>query len=167
MRRLSLLVSVGVLLLAGTGPRGDGGQAAPREYAVKRQSKVMIPMRDGVRLAAEVFRPDAPGKFPALMCLRYWQTGVTEATAFARRGYVALLVDSRGRGNSEGKWEFYVHEPRDGYDAQQWVGEQDWCDGKVGMFGQSYNAFTQLMPAPLGSPYVKCLFPHEGQQTNF
>ena len=129
--------------------------------------KVMVPMRDGVKLAATIYRPNTESKFPTLLLLRYWQTGDDEARYFAPRGYACVLVDSRGRGASEGTWDPYVNEPQDGYDAQQWIGAQSWSTGKIGTFGQSYNAFTQLMSAPLGSPYLKCLFPIEGQQTCF
>ena len=138
-------------------------------YRVIRESKVPVPMRDGVNLGADIYRPDAPGKFPVLMVLRYFRGGHQNETAefFATRGYMVALVDSRGRGDSEGKWAPYVNEPQDGYDAQQWLGRQSWSNGMIGAFGISYNGFTQVMPAPLGSPYLKCLVPQECQQTNF
>ena len=126
-------------------------------------------MQDGVNLAAHVYRPDAPGKFPALMLLRYFRAPFQNEHAeyFAKRGYAVALVDSRGRYDSGGKWVPYVNEPRDGYDAQQWLGQQPWSNGEIGTMGISYNGFTQVMPAPLGSPYLKCLVPRENQQTNF
>ncbi len=89
------------------------------------------------------------------------------ADFFVPRGYVCVLANSRGRGGSEGEWDPYVNEPRDGFDAQQWVGQQPWCNGKVGTFGQSYNAFTQTMSAPLANPHLKCMVPVEGQQSFF
>ena len=134
-----------------------------------RQTKIDVPMRDGVRLRAAIHRPDAAGKFPALMLLRYFRGKHQEQQAefFAKRGYAVALIDCRGRYDSEGTWLPYVNEPQDGYDAQQWLGAQPWCSGKIGTFGISYNAFTQLMPAPLASRYLKCLVPLEGQQSNF
>jgi putative CocE/NonD family hydrolase len=156
-----------------TGPvdlsRGGTPLRTPSEprYKVTVERNVRIPMRDGVTLAAEVHRPVSAEQFPALMQLRYYQTGADQAQYFARRGYAAVLVDCRGRGGSDGAWDPYVHDPQDGHDAQQWIGRQPWCTGKIGTFGQSYNAFTQLMPAPLASPHLTCLFPVEGQQTNF
>jgi putative CocE/NonD family hydrolase len=140
--------------------------AEPAKYAIKKE-RLAVPMRDGVKLSAEVWRPDVDGKFPALLLLRYWQTGQQEAEYFAARGYAVVMVDSRGRGKSEGEWYMYRNEPRDGFDVQEWLGSQAWCSGKIGTFGQSYNAFTQLMPAPLGSKHLTCLFPIEGQETNF
>lgn len=140
--------------------------AVPKlDYTV--EEKVPVPMRDGVKLAAKIYRPKAPGKYPTLLCRRYWQTGDEEAEHFVELGYAVALVDSRGRGASEGVWRLYESEPEDGYDTQQWLGQQPWSTGRIGGFGQSYNAFTQLMPAPLGSKYMKCLFPIEGQQTCF
>lgn len=141
--------------------------AAEGDYRLVTE-KLKIPMSDGVHLAATVIRPDAPGeKFPALMLLRYWQTGEQEANVFAPKGYACVLVDCRGRGASEGKWVMYVNDPKDGFEAQQWIGKQPWCDGGIGMFGQSYNGFTQTMTTPLASPHLKCIMPVEGQQTNF
>lgn len=140
--------------------------SAPR-YEVKVEKNVRIPMRDGVTLAADLYRPDAAGAFPALVTLVYYPTGGQDAERFARHGYVGVVVNSRGRNGSEGEWDPYVNEPRDGHDAQQWIGQQAWCNGKIGMFGQSYNAFTQIMSAPLASPHLLCLLPVEGQQTNF
>jgi len=156
----SAIVSPGV-----GGP--DPARGAEPVYQVIHETKVPVPMRDGVKLAAEIFRPDAPGKFPVVMLLRYFREGADRGEFFARRGYVVALVDCRGRYDSEGTWVPYVHEPQDGYDAQQWLGVQPWSTGKIGTFGISYNGFTQLMPAPLASPHLKCLCPHEAQQTNF
>jgi len=124
-------------------------------------------MRDGVKLAAEIFRPDAPGKFPVLMLHRYFREGADRGEFFASRGYVVALVDCRGRYDSEGIWVPYVNDPRDGFDAQEWLGQQPWSSGKIGTFGISYNGFTQLMAAPLASRYLTCMVPQEAQQTNF
>ena len=59
------------------------------------------------------------------------------------------MVDSRGRYESEGEWRAYVDEAQDGYDTQQWIGAQAWCDGNIGMFGISYPGFTQILPGPV------------------
>lgn len=130
-----------------------------------------VPMRDGVRLSADIYRPDAPGKFPALLLRTYWgkhEPGkMRMALYFANRGYAVVMEDVRGRFDSGGVWTPYIHEPLDGYDTQMWVGKQLWCNGKIGTFGESYDGFTQLMPAPLRSPYVKCMVPFACQQTNF
>ena len=163
-----LAVSGTVLLFCSAGGWADADQqGSTPEYRVEVKKGVRIPMRDGVTLAADVYRPDASGKFPALMTLAYYPTGARDAEFFARHGYASVIVNSRGRNGSGGEWDPYVNDPRDGHDAQQWIGGQDWCNGKIGMFGQSYNAFTQIMTTPLASPYLKCILPLEGQQTNF
>jgi putative CocE/NonD family hydrolase len=170
MRHCAAIAVLVLPSLAAWGPAGRLAAAAEGskpEHRVRVDRNVRIPVRDGITLAAEVHRPDAPGRFPALMQLRYYPAGAAEAAFFARHGYVCLLVDCRGRGGSEGQWDPYVNDPRDAHDAQQWIGRQPWCTGRIGMFGQSYNAFTQIMSAPMGSPHLKCIFPLEGQQTNF
>ena len=166
---LTLLLVTGVAACAGIGPQGSEEPRSQPEYRIKTQINLKVPMRDGVNLAADVFRPDAPGKFPTLLLRSYHGTQgyMTRALYFARRGYAVVMVDVRGRYDSDGEFEFYVYEPEDGYDTQQWVAKQSWCNGKIGLFGHSYNGFTQLMPAPLQSPHVLCMIPSSCQQTNF
>ena len=147
-------------------------EPGPEQYAVKVKINVQVPMRDGVNLSADIYRPDAPGQFPCLLLRTYWGNNIGPLKVpwglyFARRGYGVALVDVRGRYDAEGVWEPYVDEPQDGYDTQQWLGQQDWCNGSVGTFGRSYDGFTALMSAPLGSPYLKCMVPASNQQTNF
>jgi len=152
-------------------PRGDSGDAeaacAGPPYAVRVEKNVRIPLRDGVTLAADIWRPACAGQFPALLQVSYYVTGPGLAEPLAPRGYVCVLANSRGRGGSEGDWDPYVHEPQDVFDVQQWVAQQPWCNGRVGMFGQSYNAFTQIMSAPLANPHFVCMVPVEGQQSFF
>ena len=85
--------------------------------------------------------------------------GNTEADYFAGQGYVVVIQDTRGRYESEGLFDAMQPEALDGYDTQQWVGDQPWCNGKIGTFGGSYVGFTQWMPAPLRSPYLVTMFP--------
>jgi neutral ceramidase len=141
--------------------------AADLPSRIKIEKNVRIPLRDGITLAADVYRPDAEERFPALLQVSYYVTGPGPAEFLVPRGYVCVLANSRGRGGSQGEWDPYVNEPNDGFDAQQWVGQQPWCTGKVGTFGQSYNAFTQIMSAPLANPHLVCMVPVEGQQSFF
>jgi putative CocE/NonD family hydrolase len=142
-------------------------KSVPAPLAVRVEKNVRIPMRDGVTLAAEVQRPEVDGQFPALLQMSYYVTGPGPVEALVPRGYVCIMANSRGRGGSEGDWDPYVNEPRDVYDAQEWAAHQPWCNGRVGMFGQSYNAFTQTMSAPLANPHFQCMVPVEGQQSFF
>jgi putative CocE/NonD family hydrolase len=138
---------------------------------IKLQSNVKVLMRDGIHLAADIYRPAGPGKFPCLMMLSpYWKqrpADVDSAVYYAKKGYAVTLLDSRGRHDSEGVWVPYIHEPQDGFDAQQWLGQQPWSNGKIGTFGSSYVGFTQVMPAVFRSPYLKAMVPAANQQTNF
>lgn len=130
-----------------------------------------VPMRDGVVLSADLYRPLAGGPFPALLCRTIYDNQqdryVGWAHRFARNGYAVVLQDCRGRYDSEGVWEPYLCEPLDGYDTHQWLGQQPWCDGQIGTFGISYVGFTQILPAPYRSPYLKALVPTANQEDNF
>jgi putative CocE/NonD family hydrolase len=142
---------------------------APIPEGVKFEKNLLVPMRDGVRLAADVYRPDREGKFPVLLSRTPYNKDGQRALAsfFAQNGYVAVVMDSRGLYASHGKWHPYVDEAQDGFDTQQWIGQQPWCDGKIGMFGTSYPGFTQLLPAPFRSPYVKAIMPVAAQSDNY
>jgi putative CocE/NonD family hydrolase len=126
-------------------------------------------MSDGVTLGGDIYRPDRPGKFPVLLCRTpYNKNGQAKwGDFFAQHGYAVVVVDSRGLNASGGKWRPYIDEGRDGYDTQQWIGQQPWCDGKIGMFGRSYPAYTQVISAPYRSPYVKAIMPEAAQSSNF
>jgi len=130
-------------------------------YQVIEELDVKVYMRDGIRLSTNIYRPDAPGNFPVLLMRSPYGNGGPddrEGHYYARRGYVVVIQDTRGRYGSEGIFDAMQPEALDGYDTQQWVGEQSWCNGKIGTIGGSYLGFTQWMPAPLGSPYLKTMF---------
>jgi len=139
------------------------------QTGIKVDTNVLVPMRDGERLAADIYRPNSTGKFPVLLCRTpYGKSGQADFARFlAQNGYAVVVMDSRGIYASHGEWHPYTDEARDGYDTQQWIGQQTWCDGKVGMFGRSYPGFTQLLPAPYRSPYVKAIMPEAAQSSNF
>src|SRR5688572_31675563 len=117
-------------------------------YGIIVAKDVMVPMRDGVRLATDVYRPARGGEplagpFPAILCRtpydktdrRYSEI----ADYFTPRGYVVVLQDFRDRYRSEGSGEYEhtatPHEGRDGYDTVEWIAAQKWCSGKVGTVG--------------------------------
>ena len=139
--------------------------------AIHIQLDVRIPMRDGVDLYGALYRPEAAKRFPVILTRTIYSTQhpyyVEMAQRFAAAGYGVLLVDSRGRYESAGEWNPYFCEVEDGFDTQQWVGSQTWCDGNIGMFGRSYVGYTQILPAHLRSPYVKALVPMANQEDNY
>jgi len=120
---------------------------------------VAIPMRDGVRLEATVALPAGDGPFPAVLVrTAYNRTGAYGAE-FTDRGIAFVIQDCRGRYGSEGDWYPFVHEADDGFDTLEWMAAQPWCNGRVGMSGDSYIAATQFYVAPTGSPHLAALNP--------
>jgi len=156
MKGMILFISLALLCpVAGQSPTQP-------TYKVIIELDVKVPMRDGVRLSTNIFRPDDPGKFPVLlMRTPYGNGGAGNQGAYfgASSGYVVVVQDTRGRYESEGVFDAMQPEAPDGYDTQIWIGEQPWCNGKIGTFGGSYVGFTQWMPAPLQSPYLVTMFP--------
>ena len=105
-------------------------------------------MRDGVRLNATVYRPHAQKEpLPVIFELTPYISDSYHERAyyFAQHGYVFALVDVRGRGNSEGKFEPFLQEPHDGHDVVEWLARQPWSNGKITMWGGSYAGFDQWM----------------------
>ena len=135
------------------------------------QLDIRIPMRDGVRLYGALYRPNTGDCFPVILSRTIYSTQhpyyVQMAQRFAAAGYGVLLVDSRGRYESDGVWHPYFCEVEDGYDTQQWLGAQPWCDGCIGTFGRSYVGYTQILPAHFRSPHVKALVPMANQEDNY
>jgi putative CocE/NonD family hydrolase len=155
-------------------------------FEVKPRETVLVPMRDGVHLAIDVYRPDAEGKFPALLayCVYgkslqvlpvrqpqgrenslVWD-GTMEAgntRYFVSRGYVHVIADVRGCGDSEGEYVGMCGhtDGEDGYDLIEWIAQQPWCDGNVGMVGISYLAAVQVYTAIEQPPHLKAIFPWE------
>ncbi|MDE2127608.1 MAG: CocE/NonD family hydrolase [Armatimonadetes bacterium] len=129
-------------------------------FTVTRETDVKVPMRDGVLLAADIYRPAAPGRYPAILSRTpYGRTVAGEGEFYARRGYVYVSQDTRGRGNSTGVFRPFVDECDDGYDSIEWLAKQPWCDGRVGMIGASYGGFVQWAAASENSPHLKCIVP--------
>src|ERR1019366_8284837 len=78
---------------------------------------------------------------------------------FARRGYIFTLVEARGRGNSEGKFDPFFREPQDGYDTVEWLAKQSWSNGKIAMWGGSYGGFDQWLTLREQPPHLVAIFP--------
>ncbi len=130
-------------------------------FGVKVDKGVKMITRDGVTLVADVIRPDAPGRYPVILeRTPYGRTSSTVGGPFyASRGYVFVSQDCRGRNDSGGEWDPFMHERKDGYDAVQWVAGQPWSDGNVGMIGGSYGGFVQWAAAVENPPALKCILP--------
>ena len=141
-------------------------------FGVHEIDDVPVAMRDGVDLLADVFRPDADGRFPALLAFSCYPRqiqntrvplGFVEAGAsdfFVPRGYVHVIANARGTGGSGGTWSLLDQQERDDlYDLIEWIAVQPWCDGNVGMIGISYFAMAQIAAAVAKPPSLKAIFP--------
>jgi predicted acyl esterase len=125
----------------------------------------MVPMRDGVDLATDVYLPEGDGPFPAVLVRlpydkngRYcWMPFI--ARHFTARGYAFLPQDVRGKFRSGGEPVAFVNEVPDGYDTIEWITVQPWSNGDVGMWGDSYYGFTQWAAVASGHPALKAIVP--------
>ena len=97
------------------------------------EKDVPVPMRDGVVLRANVFRPDAPGSFPGILVRTPYGKAESGQERYVRAGYVVAVQDTRGRYKSEGVWHMLNDDGRDGYDCCEWIGGQSWSNGRIGM----------------------------------
>jgi putative CocE/NonD family hydrolase len=140
----------------------------PKAYVptndVVMDNLVAVPMRDGVKLFADVYRPKEPGKYPVIVSRTPYSTerapSAYEAPMFfAQRGYVFVFQDVRGRHESEGKWEPFRNDIEDGYDTIEWAAAQPWSNGKVGMEGGSYLGHVQWRAAMARPPHLTTIFP--------
>ena len=126
---------------------------------------VMVPMRDGVRLATDIYFPEGPGPFPVILERDPYSNGtegnyyLEKGQFWASHGYCFLHQDVRGRHDSEGAWYAFMNEAADGYDAIHWAGQQPWSNGKVATVGGSYMAFDQWQAASMQSPYLQSMIP--------
>ncbi|WP_422930718.1 CocE/NonD family hydrolase [Singulisphaera sp. PoT] len=163
-----------VLLLIGTigQPSPDAraqapaGSSRPASFDVVVEKNVPVVVRDGTRLAADLYRPARGDKavaerFPALLTRTpYNKDGVADdARYYASRGYVVVANDVRGRYASEGRWRLIADDPADGYDVVEWIAARPWSDGKVGTFGTSYPGGTQHAMAEMKPPHLTTMIP--------
>jgi len=132
--------------------------------SVRIDRDVEARMRDGVVLRADALRPDRPGRFPALLVRTPYgkkaEWGDDDfAMRAARAGYVVVVQDVRGRYRSEGVFDPYRQEGRDGFDTIAWVAGLPYCDGRVGTTGLSYPAAVQWLAAVEAPPQLKAMAP--------
>jgi putative CocE/NonD family hydrolase len=169
--------------VAGLGPgerRLNGEQTTGRtyrslsepEFETRRTNNVEIAVRDGTILMADLFQPDAAGRFPALLSFSPYPRQIQDVSAplgfieagrsdfFVPRGYVHVIANARGTSGSGGTWTMLdTQEREDLYDLIEWIAAQPWCDGNVGMLGVSYFAMAQLAAAVTKPPHLKAIAP--------
>ena len=132
---------------------------ALRAADVVTEQDVMVPMRDGVKLATDIVRPSAEGKYPAVLTRTPYRKNVGPLSFIAKMGFVLVDQDVRGRFNSEGEFSAFQNEGSDGYDTIEWIARQPWCDGNVAMAGGSYLGLTQVAAAAERPPHLRCILP--------
>lgn len=133
----------------------------PPENKIIVEKDIMIPMRDKIRLATDIYKPKKEGKYPVILCrLPYGKDLLGEfGKVFAQRGYIFVIQDCRACFKSEGEVFIpFVTDERDGRDTIDWIIKQPWFDGKLGLWGASYFGYTQWAIADK-NPYLKCFHP--------
>lgn len=168
-----------VMLLSGWLPviaLGDSAAPASDAALVDFRLNTLIPMRDGVQLHAALYTPrDSKSPGPCIFTLTPYITSTyhDRGIYFAAHGLSFLVVDTRGRGDSQGRFEPFIEEARDGHDIVEWLARQPYCNGKIGMSGGSYTGYDQWATAkefpphlativPAASPYAGVDFPMRG-----
>lgn len=144
-------------------PHGAAQAQTPAPDGIVRESGVAVPMRDGVILRAEVWRPAATGKFPTLVYRTpYGAKRALDSSIMAKAvacGYAVVVQDVRGRYESAGEYLAYPQEGRDGYDTIEWAARQPWSDGNIGTFGLSYPGAVQWLAAMERPPHLRAMVP--------
>lgn len=168
-------------------------EIAEPKYEIKVEKDVMVTMRDGVRIAIDIYHPDVEGeKFPVILCWGEWGKDAQDIVAWMKdypqryldtpfwngsiegcdftytvpRGYIHVIAEPRGIGNSEGVnlGDASLHDRRDIYDTVEWIAAQPWCTGKVVMMGPSSYSRAQLMAGQEPSPHLYALRPDEAPE---
>ncbi len=168
--RLSLFILVSFLFLQNTRAQ-DSNEILTKlgEIAIIDQ-KVMMPMRDGVRLATDIYRPKTDEKVPIIFSrtpynFNSWGDGeertrtAQRAYEVVKRGYAYVVQNERGRYFSEGEWDILGMPLTDGYDAFSWMKDQSWSNGKIGTYGCSSTAEWQMAVAALDHPSHAAMVP--------
>jgi putative CocE/NonD family hydrolase len=139
----------------GKKPNPDASKTVNFTWGVK------IPMRDGVKLNGTVYKPRDGKPTPVIFTLTPYtmESSHGRGIYFSQHGYAFVTVDCRGRGNSEGIFEPFASEARDGHDITEWLAAQPWCDGQVAMWGGSYGGYDQWLTLREFPPHLKTIVP--------
>lgn len=138
-------------------------EKGPALNGVRIERHREVVMRDGVKLYADIYLPEAPGKYPTIVIRTPYglqRDGMHQAVVkYAQRGYAVVVQDVRGRYESEGKWEPFRDEANDGFDTIEWAAAQSFSNGKVGTQGGSYLGHNQWQAAAQNPPHLVAIFP--------
>ncbi|MGE4568760.1 MAG: CocE/NonD family hydrolase, partial [Bacteroidales bacterium] len=151
--RIAACISSGILLICMLGSCSSSALTG---------KKVMVPMRDNVRLSTLLLFPESnqPSYPVVLIRTPYQKERLAPHYQFlVENGYVVAIQDVRGRFGSRGVFEPFVKEGPDGYDAIEWIASQPWCNGNIGMIGASYDGWAQYCAAVEKPPHLKTIIP--------
>src|SRR5229473_4266516 len=128
------------------------------------ETNLPVPMRDGVRLFADVYRPAQAGRYPVLLQRTAYDKNAgraqfLDAIRAAESGYAVVVQDTRGRYASEGEFAPFLSESLDGFDTVEWCAAEPWSNGRVGMYGISYVGATQWLAAIAAPPHLRAIIP--------
>lgn len=149
--------------IQGSEPHGAGGMT--RLLAVRGPERAEMTTRDGVRLVADIWRPEAPGRFPVLLMRQPYgrriasTVGYAHPAFYAARGFVVAIQDVRGAGESGGEFLAYANEAEDGADAIAWAASLPAGNGRVGMYGFSYQGAAQTLALSQAPPALRAIAP--------
>jgi len=143
----------------------DSPDAAKFKAIAESDTMIMVPMRDGVGLATDVYLPKGDGPFPAVFVKTPYNFNKIQGSSLSmgieavERGYALVVQNERGRYYSEGEWEILGKPRTDGYDALTWIEEQEWSSGKVATWGCSSTAEWQMALAAQNHPAHAAMIP--------
>src|SRR6476660_9516832 len=156
-------------------PGRDYRNLSQPQYQIRSENNVAVTVRDGTKLMVDVHRPNADGRYPALIAASPYPRQIQDLGApagfieagptdfWVPRGYVHVIANLRGTGGSGGTFGFFDgQERRDLYDLVEWAAQQPWSDGNLGMVGISYFACTQMVAAVERPPHLKAIMPIAG-----
>lgn len=169
LQALLFLGLLAIALPAFSQDEADAFWAEVQEIAIVEQ-KVMMPMRDGIRLATDIYRPKTDEPVPVIFSrtpynFNLYSEGklnkrqIQRAMEAVKRGYAYVVQNERGRYFSEGEWDILGVPLTDGYDAFSWMADQEWCNGKIGTLGCSSTAEWQMAVAALDHPSHAAMVP--------
>ena len=169
-RTIHCLALVVLVMLSVLPVRAQNNLRAELEEIAIIDQKVMMPMRDGVRLATDIYRPKTDQPVPIIFSrtpynFNPWRDGAESTRGYqsaleaVKRGYAYVVQNERGRYFSEGEWDILGTPLTDGYDAFEWMASQEWSNGKVGTIGCSSTAEWQMAVASLDHPAHAALVP--------
>ena len=166
----TFIISLVLFVLSSTFTQAQDDVLSQLDEIAIIDSKVMMPMRDGIRLATDIYRPKAEGTYPIIFSrtpynFNTWVDGerrlreAKRAYEYVKKGYAYVVQNERGRFFSEGEWDILGVPLTDGYDAFEWMKNQSWSNGKIGTLGCSSTAEWQMAVSALDHPSHAAMVP--------